>query len=58
MIKSFLYSDTGDGLVYKFDLVDNKVIPYNKECVQSVVNIDDLQGCHRNRYATGHYKTE
>lgn len=43
--KEFLYSDTGDGLVYKFDLVDNKVIPYNKECVQSVVNIDDLQGC-------------
>lgn len=43
--KEFLYLDTGDGLVYKFDLVDNKVIPYNKECVQSVVNIDDLQGC-------------
>lgn len=43
--KEFLYSYTGDGLVYKFDLVDNKVIPYNKECVQSVVNIDDLQGC-------------
>lgn len=43
--KEFLYSDTGDGLVYKFDLVDNKVIPYNKKCVQSVVNIDDLQGC-------------
>lgn len=43
--KEFLYSDTGDGLVYKFELVDNKVIPYNKECVQSVVNIDDLQGC-------------
>lgn len=43
--KEFLYSDTGDGLVYKFDLVDNKVIPYNKECAQSVVNIDDLQGC-------------
>ena len=43
--KEFLYSDTVDGLVYKFELVDNKVIPYNKECVQSVVNIDDLQGC-------------
>lgn len=43
--KEFLFSDTGDGLVYQFDLVENKLIPYNKECVQSVVNIDDLQGC-------------
>lgn len=43
--KEFLYSDTGDGLIYQFDLIDNQVIPYNKKCVQSVVNIDDLQGC-------------
>ena len=43
--KEFLFSDTGDGLVYNFDLIDNKVIPYNKECVQSAVAFDDLQGC-------------
>lgn len=43
--KEFLFSDTGDGLIYQFDLMDNKLIPYNKECVQSVVNLDDLQGC-------------
>ncbi|MDE7315786.1 MAG: hypothetical protein K2N11_08810, partial [Mucispirillum sp.] len=43
--KEFLFSDTGDGLVYQFNLVDNELIPYNKECVQSVVNLDDLQGC-------------
>lgn len=43
--REFLYSDTGDGLIYQFDLGDNKVIPYNKVCVQSAVNIDDLQGC-------------
>ncbi len=43
--KEFVFSDTGDGLVYQFDLIENKLIPYNKECVQSIVNIDDLQGC-------------
>lgn len=43
--KEFLFSDTGDGLIYQFDLMDNKLIPYNRECVQSVVNLDDLQGC-------------
>lgn len=41
----FLFSDTGDGLVYKFDLISNKVIPYNKACVMSAVVVDDIQGC-------------
>lgn len=43
--KEFLFADTGDGTVYQYDLVDNKVIPYNKVCVQSAVNVDDIQGC-------------
>lgn len=43
--KEFLFSYSADGLIYNYDLLNNEVIPYNKICVQSAVNIDDLQGC-------------
>lgn len=51
--KEFLYKDTEDGLVYQFNLADNILIPYNKVCVESVQNIDDLQGCVENSMPNG-----
>lgn len=51
--KEFLYKDTEDGLVYQFNLADNILIPYNKVCVESIQNIDDLQGCVENSMPNG-----
>lgn len=51
--KEVLYKDTEDGLVYQFNLADNILIPYNKVCVESIQNIDDLQGCVENSMPNG-----
>lgn len=41
----FMYKDTGESLVYKVDLGNNILTPYNKSCILSQAEGDDFKKC-------------
>ena len=41
----FMYKDTGESLVYKVDLGNNILTPYNKSCILSQTEGDDFKKC-------------
>lgn len=54
----FLYKDTGNNLIYYVDLIENKLIPYEKSCVISSFGGDSIDKCRVTDLSNGSIKQE